>query len=94
MNWKDDHENRVAAFPANVREAHKHSIEHRTEIMSSTRCGCFFCCATFPPDKIAEWTDDGDTALCPKCGIDSVIGDRSGFPVSGEFLSLMKAHWF
>ncbi len=46
MSWKDDHEKRIAAFPAKVRDAHKHSIGHRAEIMASTRCGCFFCCAS------------------------------------------------
>jgi hypothetical protein len=94
MGWEDDHAKRVAVFPPDVREAHKHSIRHRDEIMGSTHCGCFYCCAMFPARDIADWTDDGDTALCPKCGIDSVIGDRSGFPVSVEFLASMKTHWF
>jgi hypothetical protein len=94
MGWEEDHKRRVAAFPGAVQEAHKHSIRHRLELKVSARCGCFFCCETFPPAEIREWTDDDQTALCPRCGIDSVIGDRSGFPVSREFLSSMKAHWF
>jgi hypothetical protein len=36
----------------------------------------------------------GQTAICPRCGIDSVIGDESGYPVTREFLAAMKAHWF
>ena len=94
MGWEEDHDKRVAAFPADVRDAHKHSIHHRDEIVASTACGCFQCCATFSPHEIAEWTDHDDTALCPMCGIDSVIGDRSDFPVSRDFLTLMKAYWF
>jgi hypothetical protein len=43
---------------------------------------------------IREWTDDGQTALCPSCGVDSVIGDASGFPITVEFLTAMEAHWF
>lgn len=93
MSWEEDHEKRVASFPADVREAHRHSSRHRDEITASTQCGCFQCCATFPPEQIVDWTDDGDTALCPQCGIDTVIGDRSGFPVSRAFLSSMRAHW-
>jgi hypothetical protein len=94
MSLKDDHEQRVAAFPADVREAHQHSSQHRDEILASAQCGCFHCCAAFPPEQIVEWTDDDGTAVCPRCGIDSVIGDRSGFPVSRAFLSSMRAHWF
>jgi hypothetical protein len=84
---------------SNVRDAHRHSINHRAEIIASTLCGCFHCCARFPPAEIREWVDEdptgvGQTALCPKCGIDSVIGDRSGFAVSTELLASMKTHWF
>jgi hypothetical protein len=77
-----------------VVEAHKHSIYHRAQIESSEVCGCFFCLAIYPPTTIAEWTDDETTALCPKCGIDSVIGSASGAPITAEFLEQMKQHWF
>jgi hypothetical protein len=99
MGWQEDHAKRVAQFPPAIRDAHRHSSNHRNEIEGSTVCGCFYCCATFAPDAVKDWVDEGPdglrtTALCPKCGIDSVIGDRSGFPVTGEFLAAMKAHWF
>jgi hypothetical protein len=79
--------------------AHQHSSVHRAELMSSEACGCFYCLSIFPPGKIEEWVDEddqglGQTALCPHCGIDSVIGDRSGYPVSREFLEKMRARWF
>ncbi|KAB0489149.1 cytoplasmic protein, partial [Pseudomonas vancouverensis] len=38
--------------------------------------------------------DGGNTALCPKCGIDSVIGSASNAPVNPEFLLKMYEHWF
>ena len=52
-----------------------------------------------PPREIDEWVGEegagpGQTALCPYCGIDSVIGDSSGFPTTTEFLSKMKSYWF
>jgi hypothetical protein len=34
------------------------------------------------------------SAICPKCGIDSVIGSSSGYPITIEFLSRMKERWF
>ena len=79
---------------SDVIQAHGHSIYHREEILASTICGCFYCKATFPPSAIGSWTDDDTTALCPRCGIDSVIGDASGYPIDGSFLSTMRSHWF
>jgi hypothetical protein len=32
--------------------------------------------------------------MCPKCGIDSVIGNRSGYPIDKAFLEAMRSHWF
>jgi hypothetical protein len=80
--------------PGDVDRAHKHCIRHRPELGASTLCGCFCCLETFIPDEITDWTDEGDTALCPNCGIDSVIGDASGFPVTPEFLAAMERRWF
>ncbi len=76
--------------------AHKHSARHDEEIARSTFCGCFYCLAVFPPADIEDWVDDEPrTALCPRCGIDSVIGDASGFPVKGaDFLGAMNVYWF
>jgi hypothetical protein len=33
-------------------------------------------------------------ALCPHCGIDSVIGDASGYEISPTFLARMHEAWF
>jgi len=79
--------------------AHSHSSNHREEIESSNKCGCFYCREIYTPDKINEWVDEDDsnkgtTALCPYCGIDSVIGDASGYPITREFLDGMYRHWF
>lgn len=79
--------------------AHKHSSKHREEVLASTTCGCFYCQTTFPPRAIKEWVDlgqnpAGETALCPNCGIDSVIGDAAGFPLTASFLANMHQRWF
>jgi hypothetical protein len=55
-------------------DAHKHASQHRIELEASSRCGCFFCFRTFPPTSIKAWIDKNQTALCPACGVDSVIG--------------------
>ena len=82
-----------------LKEAHKHSIYHRSELEKSNICGCFYCKSVFNPIEINEWTDqretkDNLTALCPKCGIDSVLGGASGFIIDSKFLQQMYNHWF
>lgn len=74
--------------------AHKISSHNRQQIAQSEVCGCFYCLAIFGPSDIEEWVDNDDTALCPKCGIDSVLGSASGFPIKKEFLQRMKMRWF
>ena len=77
-----------------LRDAHTHSMRHRDELRRSETCGCFHCTATFGYERIQDWSDDGDTALCPVCGIDAVIGSDSGIEITTEFLAAMKAYWF
>jgi hypothetical protein len=82
-----------------LRVAHDQSIYHRHAIESSQICGCFFCLKMFRPDEIQRWTDRREplpkqTALCPYCGIDSVIGDASGIEITEAFLDEMNMHWF
>ena len=79
-----------------VFDAHTHTLSNKEELKNSTGCGCFYCLRIFFPQEITEWIPDkgGETALCPYCGVDSVMGDSSGYPVTEEFLSKMKAYWF
>lgn len=79
--------------------AHKFSSNHKPELEKDTKCGCFYCGRVFEPKMITEWLNDenGDprgTALCPYCGIDSVIGESSGYPITEEFLDEMYEYWF
>ena len=76
-----------------IKLAHKGSSLHKEELLNAKLCGCFHCKKTFLPTEIKEWVDDDDTALCPKCGIDSVLG--SNYPIDNKlFLSEMHRYWF
>ena len=77
-----------------TQEAHSHSAFHASEVKRSDRCGCFYCFRTFARDKIKDWIDGGETARCPFCGVDSVIGSASGVPLTQEFLREMHEKWF
>lgn len=76
-------------------QAHSHCINNRHEVERSVVCGCFYCKKTFRSSEIEDWADDGETALCPKCGIDSVIGDKVVARAADEdFLRQMRRQWF
>ncbi len=76
--------------------AHRNRQYDYDLIRRSDFCGCFQCGEIFKPSHLQaeDWTDGGETALCPHCGMDSVIGDAAGFPISEEFLNEMKEHRF
>jgi hypothetical protein len=77
-----------------LQKAHKYSSRHRLDLEKDQRCGCFYCLAIFKPTEIEDWLDNDDTAECPYCGIDSVIGESSGYPITKEFLQAMHRVWF
>ena len=88
-----------ADCPPELLAAYDRSSDHRAEVLASLTCGCFYCCANFKAHEILEWTDEdkdrqGQTAICPRCGIDAVIGDKSGVDVSHNFLGRMNEYWF
>ena len=86
--------------PNLLRVLHKQSSHHRADIERSDLCGCFYCLITFPPGEITDWCDrrdahdPGQTALCPRCGIDSVLGSASGHPITPPLLAAMQRAWF
>jgi hypothetical protein len=79
-----------------LRAAHVHCRDNRSEIDRSKLCCCFYCLATYAPNTIERWLDEGRrTAFCPECQIDSVVGDASGLPVEDPaFLAAMHEFWF
>jgi hypothetical protein len=80
-------------------DAHIDTDHHRAELLASSRCGRFYCGAIFVPAALTEWIDEdesgqGQTALCPSCATDSVIGDGAGYPITTQFLTRMRRFWF
>jgi hypothetical protein len=91
-----------------ILKAHEHCRDNEKEISESKLCGCFYCLKTFPPANVKEWLDRHGylakligqeppkkprTAFCPKCNIDSVIGD-SKVTITQKFLKEMHEYWF
>ena len=77
-----------------LKNVHICSSYNREQLYRSKLCGCFYCLKIFDPKLIVDWCDDNQTAICPYCGIDSIIYDSKTYPVSKEFLERMKNYWF
>lgn len=78
---------------AQLKAAHKHCSRNRDAINKSAVCGCFYCLQTFTAGEVRKYTHPED-ALCPRCGIDSVLADESGLPMTQPFLQAMYDYWF
>lgn len=70
---------------------HKGSMYNYDKIHEYDCASCFGCLEIFESAAdIKRWTDDGQTAICPKCGIDSIIPAI----VSKDILVLMHHEYF
>jgi len=74
-------------------QAHKHCTRNRPFLRDQVRCGCFHCQSIYTADKIVDWADDGQTAICPCCGVDAVLSAHTD-PVTAGFLAQMHVRWF
>lgn len=75
---------------------HKISYANKTRLSVPQKCGCFYCLRFFSSEDIVDWSVDKPdwTAICPYCGIDSVIGENDGYPLTEDFLEEMFEEWF
>ncbi len=82
-------------FPYVLTEAHRYCTNNRPMLQKGKCCGCFYCLNIYSTDKITDWIPDSQgTARCPHCGIDSVLPDNAGYPITEGFLKDMKRRWF
>ena len=78
--------------------ARSYNHYHRADLENDNVCGCYYCETIFSPTEIEEWCcesprDEGVTAICPHCGIDSVIGESSGYQITPELLKSMHKYF-
>ena len=73
--------------------AHEACTNNRQALLESGKGACFYCLEEFAADEITEWVHHDSTALCPRCGIDSVLS-VSGQAADKEFFRRMHERWF
>lgn len=77
-----------------LEEIRRKSSRNRRFLEKSNICGCYFCLEMFPPSRIEWCIDGGDTALCPHCDIDAVLGSACGIKITkGLLFRMHKKHF-
>lgn len=72
---------------------HRHTRANRTELEASEVCGCIACERIYFPSEIVRWVHE-ETAVCPRCGVDAVVGSASGIPIMPGVLRRAHERWF
>ena len=86
----------------NYTKIHSHCGWHYEEVKNSKICGCFCCLKIFSASEIVEWIDEpedcprgaGKTAVCPNCGIDTVLPESADYQLCDEFIHAMGKEFF
>lgn len=68
--------------------------QHRALLTASKICGCFWCLSVFGHSEIRQWIQQNNTALCPRCDTEAVIGDVSCPGLNRKTLEAMHKRWF
>lgn len=77
-----------------LEELARYNDNHREMLEVAEEAGCYHCCKVFSPSEIVEWVDNEQTALCPRCGIDSVLPSETKGKLAEPILRAMSNYWF
>lgn len=72
----------------NTNKAPMMAMKNREILAKTNTCGCFNCLKIFPTSDIVNWTDFGETALCPNCDRDMILPN-----VDEATLTTIHKHW-
>jgi hypothetical protein len=78
----------------------KLAFKNKWLIVKAEKCACYYCKTMLEPSEVdyLEEADGKYTAVCPHCGIDSVIDEESvkadGRELNEEFLNELNEYAF
>jgi hypothetical protein len=67
---------------------------NREALAKSKKAGCYYCLTIYAASEVVRFLPPEDTALCPYCGIDSVLADQSPYELKVEILEELHIFWF
>lgn len=76
-----------------LQQIHGRSRLNRQFMTPGAACRCFHCLKSFSAEQIGHWVDDGNTALCPHCGINSVLSGGAN-SLSDALIQQLHAVYF
>jgi hypothetical protein len=69
------------------------AINNKVVLEQSKKAGCYCCCKIFDSCDVKNFTDNGNTGVCPHCLADCLIGDFS-ITLEESILKKAKQFWF
>lgn len=75
-------------------DLYKNSKNNRDTLRKHLTCGCFHCKKIFQTNEITDWTDNGETARCPFCKVDSVVVSTPNWQLTDEVLEILYKYHF
>ena len=89
----------MSDIPYKYKKLHQLCLENQELLEKTKNCACFYCLYRFDVSEIEEWIEDeyGLSAICPSCGIDTVI--PIGIEIDGEIITyeevkMLKKYYF
>lgn len=73
-------------------DLHELCSNNREQLLATGKCVCGYCFKEFNANKIKEWVDNDETALCPHCNIDAVFPKTE--EITQESLVEFNEIWF
>ena len=69
--------------------------QNKMLLNQSNYAACYSCKRIFKSKDVTTFLNEGvGTAVCPYCGIDSVLGDKTGLGLSVENIQQLHDYWF
>jgi hypothetical protein len=77
-----------------LRAAIKFATSNEQALKESAYAGCYYCLRIYPSSEVTQFLEVERTALCPKCGIDSVLPSNSPYELTVDTLKELNKFWF
>lgn len=69
------------------------AFKNKSLVQRSDKVGCYHCSKIFDSKEIVQFTDKGETAICPHCNVDSIV-TSSDFDLTEDMMKKLNDHWF
>lgn len=57
--------------------ANEMSFKNAHLIDDDTDCSCYYCRSNYKGSEIRDYIDDDETAMCPRCKLDTVLPEKN-----------------